>query len=60
MVKIVLGIIIGLVLGVVNAAYGTLWSLCQSNIVGAKEGAADDFKGSGGQVFFHEKRDEKY
>lgn len=60
MVKIVLGIIIGLILGLVNAAGGTIYGLCKSNIVGADEGAASDFKASGEEVFFHEKRDEKY
>ena len=60
MTEIVLGIIIGLIFGLVNAAGGTVYGLCKSNIVGAEEGKASDFMGNTGEVIFHKKRDEKY
>ena len=59
MVEIVLGIVIGLILGLVNALGGTIYGLCQSNIVGAAEGTAANFMGDAEEVIFHEKRDEK-
>ena len=59
MIKIILAIVIGLALGLVNAAGGTAYGMSQSNMVGKKEGAASDFMKDGQEVVFHEKRDEK-
>ena len=59
MTKMVLSIVIGLVLGVVNAAGGTAYGLSKSNIVGGNEGLASDFMKDGQEVVFHEKRDRK-
>lgn len=56
MIKIVLAIIIGLVLGLINAAGGTAYGLSKSNIVGGEEGAASDFVKDRRGIVFHEKR----
>lgn len=59
MVEMILAIIIGLIFGLVNAAGGTIYGLCKSNIVGGEEGKAADFMGDSEEVLFHEKRDGK-
>ncbi len=59
MTEIILAIIIGLVLGLVNAAGGTVYGLCKSNVIGGEEGTAADFMGDAEEVIFHEKRDGK-
>lgn len=56
MIKIVLAIIIGLVLGLINAAGGTAYGLSKSNIVGGEEGSAEDFVKDRRGIVFHEKR----
>lgn len=55
MIKIVLAIIFGLVLGLVNAAGGTAYGLSKSNIVGGEEGSAEDFVKDRRGIVFHEK-----
>ncbi len=59
MIKIIAAIIVGLILGLVNAAAGTVYGMCKSNVVGGDEGKATDFMGDTEEVTFHEKRDEK-
>ncbi len=59
MIKIVLAIIIGLILGLINAAGGTAYGLSKSNIVGGEEGSAEDFVKDRRGIVFHEKRDSK-
>lgn len=59
MIDIVLAIVIGLVLGLVNAAGGTVYGLCKSNIVGDGGASADDFVKDRRGIVFHEKRDSK-
>ena len=55
MIKIVLAIIIGLVLGLINAAGGTAYGLSKSNTVGGGEGSAEDFVKDRRGIVFHEK-----
>lgn len=55
MTKIVLAIVIGLVLGLVNAAGKTAHSLSKSNIVGGEEGVAEDFVKDRRGIVFHKK-----
>ena len=59
MIDIVLAIVIGLILGLVNAAGGTAYGLSKSNIVGEKEPSAEDFVKDRRGIVFHEKRDSK-
>ena len=59
MIKIILAIVIGLVLGLINAAGGTAYGLSKSNIVGGEEGSAEDFVKDRRGIVFHEKRDNK-
>jgi hypothetical protein len=56
MSDIILAIVIGLVLGLLSAAGGTAYGLCNSNVVGAGEGKASDFMEEGQEVEFHDKR----
>ena len=56
MVKIVLAIGIGLVLGVINAAGGTAHGLSKSNVVGGEEGSATDYIKDERGVRFHVQR----
>lgn len=59
MIHIILAIVIGLALGLVNAAGGTTYGMSKSNIVGGEEGAAADFMKHGEDVVFHVKSDRK-
>lgn len=59
MIHIILAIVIGLALGLVNAAGGTAYGMSKSNIVGGEEGAAADFMKHGEDVVFHVKSDRK-
>ncbi len=59
MTKIVLAIVIGLILGLVNAAGGTAYGLSKSNIVGGEEGSAEDFVKDRRGIVFHDRRDSK-
>jgi len=59
MIDIVLAIVIGLILGLVNAAGGTAYGLSKSNIVGEKEASAEDFVKDRRGIVFHDKRDSK-
>lgn len=56
---IILTIVIGLALGLINAAAVTAYGMSKSNIVGGEEGTASDFMKDGEEVVFHEKRDKK-
>ena len=59
MIKVIVAIGIGLVLGLINAAGGTAYGLSKSNIVGGEEGAASDFIIDERGVRFLVKRDKK-
>ncbi len=59
MIHIILAIVIGLALGLVNAAGGTAYGMSKSNIVGGEEGTAADFMKHGEDVVFHVKSDRK-
>lgn len=58
MMNIILAIVIGLALGLVNAAGGTAYGMSKSNIVGGEEGTASDFM-KAEDVVFHAKSDRK-
>ena len=59
MIHIILAIVIGLALGLVNAAGGTAYGMSKSNIVGGEEGSAEDFVKDRRGIVFHEKRNSK-
>lgn len=59
MIKIVLAMVIGLIVGLINAAGGTAYGLSKSNIVGGEEASAEDFVRDRRGIVFHEKRDSK-
>lgn len=59
MIKIVLAMVIGLIVGLINAAGGAAYGLSKSNIVGGEEASAEDFVRDRRGIVFHEKRDSK-
>jgi len=59
MIRVIVAIVIGLALGLINAAGGTAYGMSKSNIVGENEGVASDFMEEGQEIIFHEKRDKK-
>lgn len=59
MINIVLAIVIGLVLGLITAAAVTAYGVSKSNIVGEKEGVAEDFVRDRRGIVFHKKKDSK-
>mgnify|MGYP003295294214 FL=1 len=56
MTTIILAIVIGLVLGLINAAGGTVYGMSKSNVVGGEESIGSDFMEEGQEVEFHDKR----